>query len=231
MKAPTLGWDDNRVAVYFGEQVSLASRTPTRVLPTQTAVPAPPPTPAPKPPQQSKKNNIGAIVGGTVGGVVALLIVICGFWFCFRRRKRHQQTRVPAAYPDGTIVQSSMHDYPSDPKYASVATPPHSPLSTIHSPNPSTHQQAGSVTHSSPYTTPPPAQPEQLYHHPAHGQSPRPYYPPPSDASHADAVPRTHSHEMPAVRSPASHEMPTVRSPEATNLVQPMLLRPEVGND
>jgi hypothetical protein len=209
------------VAVYFGEQVSLASRTPTRVLPTQTPTPAPPPPPAPTPPEQSKKSNIGAIVGGTVGGVVVLVIVICGFLFCLRRRKRNRQIRAASAYPEGvTTMQSSMHGYPSDPKHSVTATPPHSPPSTVHSPSLSTHQQqAGSITHSSPYATPPPAQPEPMYHHPAHDPSPIPYYPPPSNASRVDSVPRTHSHEMPAVRSPASHEMPTVRSPEATNFI------------
>jgi hypothetical protein len=218
------------VAVYFGEQASLASRSPTRVLPTQTATPVPPPAPTPTPPPHSNKSNIGAIVGGTVGGVAVLIIAICGFLFCLRRRKRNQQNQAPLTHPEVTSLPPSMHGYSSDPKYSVVATSPHSPPSTARSPNLSSHQQADSITHSSPYATPPPVQPEYSYHHPAHGQSPIPYYPPP-DASHVHAVARTQSHEMSGVHSPASHEMPTVRSPQAANVVQPKPLRVEVGHD
>jgi hypothetical protein len=216
------------VAVYFGEQASVPSRTPTRVLPTQTAAPTPPPTPTPNPPKPSK-SNIGAIVGGTVGGVAILIIAVCGLLLCLRRRKRNRQTQASLAHPDVTSVMSSMHGHLSDPKYSVVVTSPHSPPSTVHSPNFSTHQ-ADSITQSSPYATPPPVQPEYPYHHPAHGQPAVVYYPPPN-ASRASAVGRTHSHEMPAVMSPGSHEMPTARSPEATNIAQPRPLRVEVGHE
>jgi len=196
------------VAVYFGEQASVASRTPTRIIPTPTAILPPPPPPPPKP---SKKTNVGAIVGGTVGGVVLLVIAISGLLFCLRR-KRNGQTQASSAYPDITSVPSPIQGYSSDPKYS--VSP----------------QQADSITHSSPYTTPPPVHPEYSYHHPAHGQPPKTYYPPPLDANRAGAVPRTHSHEMSAADSLASHEMPTVRSPEAINIVQPRPVRKEVGS-
>lgn len=220
------------MAVYFGEQASLASRSPTRVLPTQTATPVPPPAATPTPPTQSHKSNIGAVVGGTVGGAAVLIIAICGFLFCLRRRKRNQQTQAPSSHPDVTSLPSSMHGYPSDAKYSVAVTSPHSPPSTARSPNLSTHQQADSITHSSPYATPPPVQPEHSYHHPAHDQSPIPYYPPPPpDASRVNAVGRTHSHEMPGTHSSPSHEMPTVRSPQVANVARPKPLRLEVGHD
>ena len=212
------------MSVYFGEQASVATRTPTRVLPTQTATLPPPPPPPPKP---SKKTNIGAVVGGAVGGVVLLVIAISGL-FCLRR-KRNRQTQASSAHPDVTGMPPSMQGYPSDPKYSVLVTSPHSPPSTVHSPDLSTHQQADSITHSSAYTPPPPVQPEYSYHHPAHGQPPIPYYPPPN-ASRPSAAARTRSHEMPTINSLASHEMPTVRSPEATNIVQPRLVRKEVGH-
>jgi hypothetical protein len=197
------------VAVYFGEQASVASRTPTRIIPTPTATPPPPLPPAP--PKPSKKTNVGAVVGGTVGGVALLIIAISGLLFCLRR-KRNRQTQASSAHPGVTSVPSSRQGYPSDPKYS--VSP----------------QQADSITHSSPYTTPPPVHSEYSYHHPAHGQPPILYYPPPLDASRAGAVARAPSHEMPAANSPASHEMPTVRSPEAIKIVQPRPVRKEVGS-
>lgn len=194
------------MSVYFGEQASIASRTPTRIIPTPTATLLPPPLPPPKP---SKKTNVGAVVGGTVGGVILLIIAIGGLLF-YLRRKGNRQTQASSAHPDIT-----RQGYVSDPKYS---ISPYSP------------PQADSVTHSSPYTTPPPVHPEYSYHHPAHGQPPKTYYPPPLDANRAGAVPRTQSHEMSAADSLASHEMPTVRSPEAINIVQPRPVRKEVGS-
>ena len=188
------------MAVYFGEQASVASRTPTRIIPTPTA----PPPPPPPPPKPSKKTNIGAIVGGTVGGVVLLIVAISGLLFCLRR-KRNRQTQASSARPDITRVPSSTQGYSSDPKYS--VSP-----------------------HSSPYTPPPPVHPEYSYRHPAHGQPPIPYYPPPLDASCTGAVARPHSHEMPTVNSSVSHEMPTVRSPDTINVVQPRPVRKEVGS-
>jgi hypothetical protein len=215
------------VSVYFGEQASVASRSPTRIIPTPTAIPPPPPPPPP-PPKPSKKTNIGAIVGGSVGGVVLLIIAVGGLWLCLRR-KRNQQTQVSSEHPEVTSVPSSMQGYSPDPKHSMGILLPHSPPSTARSPNLSTHQTTDSITHSSPYTTPPPVQPEYSYHHPAHGQPPTTYYPPP-DASRIGAVARIHSHEMPAANSQASHEMPTVRSPEAASVVQPRPVRKEVGH-
>jgi hypothetical protein len=209
------------VSVYFGEQASVASRTPTRVLPTQTATFSPPPPP----PKPSKKTNIGAIVGGSVGGVVLLIIAISGLWFCLRRK----MNQVPPVHPKVTSVPSLMQGYSSDPKHFMGILSPHSPPNTVRSPNLSTHQTTESITHSSPYTTPPPVQPEYSYHHPAHGQPPATYYPPP-DASRIGTAARIHSHEMPAANSQASHEMPTVRSPEAASIVQPRPVRKEVAH-
>jgi hypothetical protein len=213
------------VSVYFGEQASVASRTPTRIIPTPTASPPPPPPPKPS----KETTNIGAVVGGTVGGVVLLIVAISGLLFCLRR-KRNQKPQASSAHPDITSMPSPIQGYLSDPKYSMS---PRSPPSTARSPNLSAHRQEDSITHSSPYATPPPAQPEYSYHHPAHGQRPIPYYPPPlgaSDASRAGAVSQTHSHEMPAANSLASHEMPTVRSPEGINIVQPRPVRKEVGS-
>jgi hypothetical protein len=206
------------VSVYFGERASAASRTPTRIIPTPTASLPPPPKP-------SKKANIGATVGGTVGGVVLLIIAISGLLFCLKRKRN--QTQASSAHPDITSLPSPMQGYLSDAKYS---VSPRSPPSTGRSPNLSTHRQTDSITHSSPYTTPPPVQPEYSYHHPAHGQPPIPYYPPPLDVGHAGAVAQTHSHEMPAADSLASHEMPTVRSPETINIVQPRPVRKGVGS-
>ena len=213
------------MSVYFGEQASVASRTPTRVLPTPTATfsPPPPPPPPPKP----SKTNVGAIVGGSVGGVFLLVAAIGGLWFCLRR-KRNRQTEVPPMHPDVARVPSSMQGYSPDPKYSIGTLSAHSPPSTARSPDLSSHQKTDSITHSSPYAPPSPVQPEYSYHHPAHGQ-PATYYPPP-DASRIGEVARSHGHEMPAADSLASHEMPTVRSPEVADIVQPRPVRKEVGS-
>ncbi|ERF71595.1 hypothetical protein EPUS_00584 [Endocarpon pusillum Z07020] len=192
-KSPSNGWDDNRVATYFGQLAPNSSRTPTRAIPTQTAIPVVPVTPP------SKKRNIGAIVGGAVGGV-AVLAFAAGLIFFFLRRRRSNQQPQPTPVPTATdysSVQSPISKYATESKFT-VVDPNYT--TPVLSPNLSSHSPVHSNAHSQPYSTPPPVQTTQPMYHPAHAPEPIEYYPPP-DGSRPNLA-HLGSSEMPTIRSP-----------------------------
>jgi hypothetical protein len=78
---------------------------------------------------------------------------------------------------------------------------------------------------------PPPVQPEYPYHHPAHGQSPMQYYPPPGQPNHPACGQSLAPLYPPGAVRTRTHEMPTERGPEAIEVTQPVLLKPSVGNE
>jgi hypothetical protein len=210
-KEPTGGWDDARVQVCFDSQASFSARTPTRSLPTQTPSRTPRPTPTP-PPKPAKNVNIGAIVGGVIGGVAALALTIFALWCCLRGQRRRRRQQAAASAPaELTTATSPTHAFDSEQKYSVIDSD--RSMSTV-------GPQVQSFTHSSPYTTPRPMQPNYSSYHPAHGPRPMTYYPPPSEAG-----------SRPDTTRAISQEMPTLRSPEAadTNIIQPVALGPDIS--
>lgn len=181
------------MGTYFGQLAPFASRTPTRALPTQTAIPVIPVTPP------GKKSNTGAIAGGVVGGVAALALAAGLIFFLLRKRKGNQPPQPTPAptHTDYSSVQSPESNYATEAKFA-VVNPTYT--SPVRSPNLSSHSPVHSYAHSPPYSTPPPAQPTQPTYHPAHAPEPTEYYPPPDGS-------------RPNLAHLASSEMPTVRSP------------------
>ncbi|KIW27898.1 uncharacterized protein PV07_07596 [Cladophialophora immunda] len=162
-KAPSTGWSDDRLSVYFGEKAVFASRTPTRALPAATTT-VPPPRPTPSHPP-GKKTDIGAIVGGAVGGAAGLVLALALAWFCVRRHRKNKEqsgtnqaaaTTAAAAAATTPIPGAAQPFSPTSPQGHYVINEKHS--TTVGSPG-STTSRVGSPSdqqHSSQYSTPPP---------------------------------------------------------------------------
>ncbi|KIW89467.1 uncharacterized protein Z519_09623 [Cladophialophora bantiana CBS 173.52] len=250
-KAPTNGWDDDRLSVYFGEKAVFTSRTPTRALPTATATS---PSPKPSPPSPSKKTNIGAIVGGAVAGTVALLLAIGIACLCVRRHKKAKNNQ-PNPAAGATPVPGAAQPFPpTSPRAQYVINEKHS--TTVASPG--STSRVGSPSdqqHSSQYSTPPPP-PSQHPEYPSYyyAAAPAPggpgsqptthYYPVVVASGQQHQQPYAYPAVQGAVPMPMpmpfyppppepsrmeSHEMPTVRSPEIIQVHQPRPLRPPEG--
>ena len=235
VKSPSNGWDDSRIGVYFEQKAIFTARTPTRAFPQHTAAPLPPPKP------KKKKSNTGAIAGGAVGGAVALLLIAGLAWFCIRKRSRRQKV----ASTQGTgpeNASTTTTQYVMGEKY-SVGSPN---SSRVASPSRQMHQHQDSIQQMSPYTTPPPVQPDQQYpypyYHPQPGNQPQPmsFYPYPMQASHLQQQYYHPAHgpppmsyymppnpQRPEIGREVSHEMPTIKSPEISEVHQPRPMRPE----
>ncbi|KAI9802083.1 MAG: hypothetical protein M1833_002004 [Piccolia ochrophora] len=234
VKSPSNGWDDNALPVYFNQKASYTVRAPTRAIPSPTGDPAPPP------PNSTKKKNVGAIAGATVGAVVGLAALIILALILYRRR-RNRKNHANAHGPSGpmSINTSVSRGAPSpdiDPKYPVYsASQPNSPMGS-----PPMHSHSPIQPHGSPYGTTPPNFAAYHQSHPSSTTSFRPHYSPP--VPNADVgVPYHQPNEFPYYPPPEStspgaerlnsHEMPTVRSPDAGNIVQPMPLRPDFGEE
>lgn len=181
------------MGTYFAQLAPNSSRTPTRAIPTQTAIPVVPVTPPPK------KRNIGAIVGGVVGGVAALALAAGLIFFFLRKRKRNEQPPPTPApiYTDYSSVQPPASNYATESKFT-VVNPEYT--SPGLSPNLSSHSPVHSNVHSPPYSTPTTVHTTQRTYHPAHDPEPIEYYPPPDGT-------------RPNLAHLGSSEMPTIRSP------------------
>ncbi|KAE8387033.1 hypothetical protein BDV23DRAFT_186706 [Aspergillus alliaceus] len=85
-KAPSNGFDDRDLQVYFQRVYTPTTRTPTRAIPTSTS--------SPSDRSPSKSTPVGAIVGGVLGGVFGLLIVaaLLYYFLRFRRKKESELT-------------------------------------------------------------------------------------------------------------------------------------------
>lgn len=219
--APTQGWGNRDLPVYFQQQATYAVRTPTRALPTTGSTP-----------NQSSRSNRGAIIGGAVGGVVAFLLLAgLAIFLCIRRRGRrepanksdmtHSQPSPSPPYiehkPIASAPPTTMHPalaHPAtSPDLSYTSTPPpmirapalgpapapnqdqyHSP--PLHSASSQTTQVATSL-HNPPYQ------------HPAHipPSQQQPFFPPPPTRDYApDEQEQSssvgESYEMPAMTSP-----------------------------
>jgi hypothetical protein len=203
---PAGGWNDARVSVYFGEQASFTSRTPTRSIPTPTVSPTRPPPPPPPPPPKPTPSHTGAIVGGVVGGVAFFILVFLLIWYCMKRR-RTQPNQVPAAQSE---------------KY-SVSSP--GPPSTVGSPSLPGHQVYPVYPRQSPPVGMPPPQPEYPYYLPGYGPPPMAYYP--GYQFHPQPAYPPVDNRPPEVARATSHEMPTVKSPDVPDIIQPVPVRSE----
>lgn len=178
------------MATYFGQLAPFASRTPTRVLPTQTVIPVPATPP-------SKKINIGAIVGGVLGGVAVLAAGLI-FFFLRKRKRNHQpQPTSTPTHTDYSSVQSPPSNFATKSKFT-VVNPDYT--SPVCSPNLSSHSPIHPYAHSPPHSTPLPALHTQPTYHPAHVPEPMEHYPRPDG-------------RRPNLAHLGSSEMPTVRSP------------------
>lgn len=91
--APASGFDNGDLAVYFKQRAALASRTPTRAIPTPSNTTSPTSSPP------SKKLSTGAIVGIAVGGAVVLIALLLGGCCLIRRRRKTRENAQPAYNP------------------------------------------------------------------------------------------------------------------------------------
>lgn len=135
LKAPTQGWNDRDLPVYFTRPYTQATRTPTRSLPASAA------TATRSPDQDSDSPNTAAIAGGAAGGGVVLIICIAACcWLCIRARKKKRQGAQELAAP--TVV----------PELANQQDPAVSPHSNYTEPyKPSTSPLAAPENHGQPY--------------------------------------------------------------------------------
>jgi hypothetical protein len=78
LRAPTAGFDNPDLSVYFTRVYSAAVRTPTRAIPNTSGSPSP------------VEAHKGAIIGGAVGGAVLILALATGC-ICFLGRQRRRR--------------------------------------------------------------------------------------------------------------------------------------------
>ncbi|CZT12447.1 uncharacterized protein RAG0_16264 [Rhynchosporium agropyri] len=120
--APSAGFDNGDLGVYFAQKASVAVRSPTRSLTHVTS--------APPNPESPHLLSTGAIVGIAIGGLILLLaLLLAGCCFIHRHRKKHAD--------------------PGDPLPAEIATNPAPTYSHLPLRNPTTpysdqgeHQQS-----------------------------------------------------------------------------------------
>jgi hypothetical protein len=108
--APSAGWSNRDLPVYFTRQASIASRTPTRSLPSNSSTPTSPPP---------KKVSTGVIVGATIGSLAAVLIaLLTGCCFFIRRKKQNaprQSFQAPSELAATPLQSPYMEQKPETP--------------------------------------------------------------------------------------------------------------------
>jgi len=120
--APAGGFNNQDLAVYFAQQASVASRTPTRSIPTPTNTTSPINT---APSHKKKSLSTGAIVGIAIGGALFLIALFVAGFCLIRRHRRKQPPPSPAIYhtaPDYSQMPQSpnsqySHNVPQTPRY------------------------------------------------------------------------------------------------------------------
>ncbi|KAH7125767.1 hypothetical protein B0J11DRAFT_615097 [Dendryphion nanum] len=237
LTAPSGGFASSDLTVYFRTKYSAQTRSPTRSIPTTTAI-----TIGPTPTSTSSgthsgngKPNIAAIAGGTVGAVVVIVCAVLLACFCLRSRRNKRQKPNIQELPAPPPPMTSNHHRNSNLANKSIAHLSVSQGSTLHSPH------LHSPTYS-PHGSPPPLSDHHtssLYHdspinHHYSGsdwnqqaglgfhQTQVPnnyqetYYPPPPDPSQSPSARsnQTMSVELPGIRSPANAELSGVQSPK-----------------
>lgn len=105
--APANGFNNNDLSVYFQQQASVASRTPTRAIPTPSNSTIP--TNTGTPPKKSKLST-GAIVGIAIGGAVFFVaFFIAGCCLIRRHRRKHHAPTNPTTYHPHPAPDYSQH--------------------------------------------------------------------------------------------------------------------------
>ena len=133
--APASGFDNSDLAVYFTQRAAVASRTPTRAIPTPSATKTTSPTSSPS----SKKLSTGAIAGIAVGGAVVLIALLLGGCCLIRRRRKTRENAQPAYNP--ALIHP--HDPGSPyhhPHYQPTPLPTNSPPAELSASNVQMHQ-------------------------------------------------------------------------------------------
>lgn len=119
--APASGWDHRDLPVYFQQQATYPSRTPTRVPQTTESTPGPRGN-DPNGNGPSGKSK-GAIIGGAVGGAVAALMLLgIAIFFWIRRRRRHGGKHGPGTAQSRLGHQSEL-DVSTNPASQSMPSP------------------------------------------------------------------------------------------------------------
>lgn len=114
--APAAGFNNSDLSVYFSQHAAVASRSPTRSIPTPTNS------------HSSKALPTGAIAGIAVGGAITLVALIIGICcFCRRHRRQAETTQTPVTY-NAVPPQSPPSHYTDEgqyqPRYQLPANPP-----------------------------------------------------------------------------------------------------------
>lgn len=122
--APASGYNNGDLAVYFKQKATVATRTPTRVIPTATKSASS---------EKLKSLSTGAIAGIAVGGAVLLIALILGI-YCFARRKRRRQRSQNPSFSQSQAAMASsspqsVRQYPATPHYQLPANAPPAELS------------------------------------------------------------------------------------------------------
>jgi hypothetical protein len=130
--APASGFNNSDLAVYFTQRASVASRTPTRPIPSPTNTIKVTQTPSPSP-----KLPTGAIAGISVGGALILIALVLGGCYIAHHRRRKRQAPVPPV-PTNDVIESPPvplnpyspgRYYQQEPQYQLPANPPPAELS------------------------------------------------------------------------------------------------------
>ncbi|RDW91632.1 hypothetical protein BP5796_02797 [Coleophoma crateriformis] len=188
--APVSGYDNRDLAVYFTQQASVASRTPTRAIPTPSATQSSS--------SSSKTLSSGAIAGIAVGAAVVFIAVLIGAWVCIRRRRRDMPKPSPAS--DFSNVHEQPYPYTPSPnsQFMPQMNQEFHPTRQPHSP----FQQPSSIAELAGTTSPRPDENQKFYS------------PAPNDSSYAlEWVPHsaTQTHQSPvSVQASLHSEMTPV---------------------
>lgn len=211
--SPAAGWATSDLAVYFTRTYSPEARTPTRYIPSSTAITTNSTAVASA---QSNSSNAGAIAGGTVGGVIACVTIIGIVIWCLRRRKSNRLTRqptfpqpqTPIAEKDGTSVA---YPSPNTAKFSSQGSTPRPDTA-------STSWQTPHAPQELPQEMPPrrnwtpvpkyPGYPQQSMH-----SSQQTYFPPPPRPDQYAREEDVHLRaKLSSVRTPVAEEDPISRA-------------------
>jgi hypothetical protein len=164
--APINGFSHNDLKILMTRKAQIAERTPTRAVGDQTGTPG------------SGGLSTGALAGIAVAGAVVLILVAVGVFFLIKRqRKRKQESRPVAGYPDSQAgfqhmgssawtTSPSSHFTASSP-YQSHSFPQRPPAVPPYDGLPV--ELPAAMAHYTPQNTPPP-QGQHGYHLP--GQQP-----------------------------------------------------------
>jgi hypothetical protein len=122
---PAGGYGNQDLSVYFEQKARVASRSPTRAIPTPTNTNTPIPTNASSHPRKSL--STGAIIGVSIVGSVIIIVLLMGGCFAVQRHRRMNKEK---ELPQSPATQNGTPDYsqiiPQSPRtQRSQGTEPH----------------------------------------------------------------------------------------------------------